>query len=127
VIRRAGTLAVLLGALLTVVLGGFWVVVAWSGISAGDVVWASLVGLTGSAAVATGVCCLFVAAPDLLRGTLSRRAERWAWIATAAFVVLSFASVWLLYLGVVGPIATLGAVRLARGPRWRPDHRWTNR
>jgi hypothetical protein len=73
-----------------------------------------------------GACCLLFTAPDIVRGSLSPRAERWAWIATAAFVVFSFASVWLFFLGVVGPIATLVAVRLARGPRWRPPRRWTN-
>ena len=119
-IRRTGTVAVLLGALLTVVFGGSVLSVAVPGLSKGDLIWAPLLAVTGVAAVLSGAFCVWLAAPDLVRGALSRRAERWTWIATAAFAALSIASVWLAGLAVLGPIATLVAVRLARGPRLPP-------
>jgi hypothetical protein len=122
VTRRAGIAAVVLGALLTVLFGGWLAAVGLSwilddGLWTGERLWRSIFVGAGTAAVASGAYCVFLAAPGLVRGTLSARAERWTWVATAAFAVLSFATFVFFPLGVIGPIATLVALRLARGPR----------
>jgi hypothetical protein len=118
VIRRVGTVAILLGALLTVLVGG---AVLWSVPATWDDYpsWAPALAVTGIAAVVSGAGCIWLAAPDVLRGALSRRAERWTWVATLALAALSVATVWFAGFALLCPIATLVAVRMARGPRWR--------
>ena len=115
VTRRVGTAAVLLGAVLTVLIGGFFVYGA-SKVLDEEPVWAPILGAAGIFAAATGAVCAVLAARDLWRGSLTRRGEFWAWTATLALSLQWLSSVWFFWVAFVCPFITLAAVRMARGP-----------
>ena len=113
-VRRAALLAIAAAALYTGAVGVLIAVIAIDYAGTENPGLRLFFGFGGVAAAAVGITAALLVLRDLRAGVLTRRAERWTWAATALFALGAIASVWFFFLGILGPLTTAVAVRLAR-------------